>query len=66
MIQIKTTKDSIIRKCEVSKEGTDVRITVIKRPERMEGAGDAIVLSIAISKETFIQEMKKFLKEVEG
>lgn len=66
MIQIKTTENNIIRKCEVSRESTGVRITLIKRPERMEGSGDAKVLTIAISKETFIQEMKKFLKEIDA
>ena len=66
MIRIKTIEDGEVRKIDITKIAADVRITMMTCPEHIEKIGDINVLTIVISKETFIGETRKFLEELEA
>ncbi len=66
MIRIKTVEDGEVRKINLEEIAEDVRITTRNCPEHIERIEDVKVVTIVISKKTFIKAMQKFLEELEA
>lgn len=66
MMRIKTIEDDEVRKIEVTKSGRSARITMMKCPVFIVEAEEVKVISMEVSKETLIKELRKFLEELEA
>ena len=66
MMRIKTIEGEEVRKIDLTKIAGDVRITMKSCPVFIVAVEEVNMMTMVISKETLIKELRKFLEELEA